>query len=194
MFDPRHKIILTGYRATGKSSVGPLLAQRLGLDFLDMDGLIEERAGCRIRELVASRGWDHFRALERDLLAELVSRGNAVISTGGGAILHQGVWPQLAQTGLVVWLAADIDTICRRLQGDGKSSSQRPSLTGADIYTEVALVLAEREPLYAKGSHLTIDTSAKSVAEIVARIEEALADEDFLRRVQEALPKTHLYC
>ncbi|MGV1100854.1 shikimate kinase [Thiovibrio sp. JS02] len=194
MFDPRHKIILTGYRATGKSSIGLLLAERLQLEFIDMDELIEAREGSPIREIVAERGWDYFRALERDLLAELVCRKNVVISTGGGAILHQGVWQQIQQTGLSVWLSADIDTICRRLADDAKSSGQRPSLTGTDIYTEVALVLAERDPLYEKGSHLTIDTSDKTAEQIVAIIEQALADEKFLRKVKASLPKSHIYC
>jgi len=194
MFEPKHKIILTGYRATGKSSIGLLLAEHLGLEFIDMDALIEARAGRQIREIVADKGWDHFRSVERDLLAELVCSKNVVISTGGGAILHQGVWQQLYQTGLTVWLTADIDTICKRLQEDAASNSQRPSLTGTDIYTEVALVLADRDPLYQKGSHLTIDTSNKTVAQIVEIIEKALKDEAFLRKVEASLPKSPIYC
>lgn len=194
MFDPKRKIILTGYRATGKSTVGTMLAEHLNLEFVDMDELIEAREGCAIKEMVAEHGWDYFRSLERDLLAELVCRKNIVISTGGGAILHQGVWAQMFTTGLCVWLTADIDTICRRLATDKKSGEQRPSLTGADIFTEVAMVLAERDPLYEKGSHLAVDTSNKTEAEIVAFIEKALADEEFLRSIEDSLPKEHFYC
>ena len=194
MFDPKNKIILTGYRGTGKSSIGLLLAERRNLEFLDMDEYIEARAGCSIRDMVAENGWDHFRSLERDLLAELVCRKNIVVATGGGAILHQGIWKQIFVTGLSVWLTADIDTICERLHGDNKSDEQRPSLTGADIYSEVAMVLAERDPLYEKGSHIAIDTSDKSAEEIVAVIEELLDDDDRLKSIEDSLPKEPIYC
>ena len=194
MFTPRRKIILTGYRATGKTMVGLTLAQHLNLDFIDMDEMLEAKAGQSIRQIVAKQGWGQFRLLERDLLAEMICRKDVVISTGGGAILHQGVWNLLRQTGLTVWLTADIDTICRRLAEDGNSSSQRPTLTGSDIYAEVAQVLAEREPLYKKGSHLTVDTSNKTAGEIVHIIETALGDDEFLRNVEASLPKDPIFC
>lgn len=189
-----HKIILTGYRATGKSAVGRLLADRLGLSFFDMDSCLEERAGRPIRQLVAEHGWEQFRELERNLLAELVDQTGMVISTGGGAILHQESWRRLSRTGLVVWLTADIDTICRRLTEDSNSVEQRPSLTGADICTEAAMVLAEREPLYAKGSHLSITTDDNTVEQIVLLIEQALADHAFLAGVQASFPDDPIYC
>ncbi|MFA7384011.1 MAG: shikimate kinase [Desulfurivibrionaceae bacterium] len=194
MFIPRRKIILTGYRATGKTLVGLMLAQRLTLDFIDMDEMLEARAGQPISQFVAQQGWGEFRLLERDLLAEMICRKDAVISTGGGAILHQEIWNLLRQTGLVIWLTADIDTICRRLSEDEKSASQRPSLTEADIYLEAAQILAEREPLYKKGSHLTVDTSNKTAGEIVHLIELALGDDEFLRTVEASLPKDHIFC
>jgi len=194
MFTPRRKIILTGYRATGKTVVGLMLAQHLNLDFIDMDELIEARAGQPIRQIVAQQGWGQFRLLERDLLAEMICRKDVVLSTGGGAILQQDIWYLLRQTGLTVWLTADIDTICRRLSEDGKSASQRPSLTDADIYVEVAQVLAEREPLYEKGSHIAVDTSDKTSEEIVHIIEKTLEDDEFLRTVEASLPKDPIYC
>jgi shikimate kinase len=194
MFIPHRKIILTGYRATGKTLVGLMLAQRLHLDFIDMDEMLQERAGRPIRELVAQQGWDHFRLLERDLLAGLVDLKDVVISTGGGAILHQKIWNRLQQTGLTVWLTADIDTICRRLTQDEKSAGQRPTLTDANICVEAAHVLAEREPLYKKGSHLSVDTSNKTAGEIVHLIELALGDDAFLRTVEASLPKAPHNC
>lgn len=189
MFTPRTKIILTGYRATGKTLVGLMLAENLNLEFIDMDELLATRAGLSIREIVADRGWDHFRMLERTLLAELVDRKNAVISTGGGAILHQDIWDLLRQTGLVVWLTADPDTICRRLANDEKSTDQRPSLTGANLYREATQVLAEREPLYRKGSHLVVDTGDRTVGEVAYLIEKTIWDDNFLREVEASLPK-----
>ena len=194
MFIPRRKIILTGYRGTGKTLVGLMLAERLNLDFIDMDEILEARAGQTIHQLVAQQGWGQFRLLERDLLAEMICRKGVAISTGGGAILHQEIWNLLQQTGLTVWLTADIDTICRRLAEDEKSAGQRPSLTEADIYLEVAQVLAEREPLYEKGSHLAVDTSNKTAGEIVHLIELTLGDDEFLRTVEASLPKDPIFC
>jgi shikimate kinase len=194
MFTPRRKIILTGYRATGKTLVGLTLAEHLHLDFIDMDELLVARAGQSIRQIVAEQGWGQFRLLERDLLAEMICRKDAVISTGGGAILHQDIWNLLRQTGLTVWLTADIDTICRRLAEDANSAEQRPTLTDSDLYVEVAQVLAERDPLYEKGSHLTVDTSNKTAGEIVHIIETAVGDDGFLRDVEASLPKDPIFC
>jgi shikimate kinase len=167
-------IILTGYRATGKSAVGRLLAQRLGRTFLDTDRLIEERQGCTIKELVAAHGWPYFREVENKLLDELAGGTGLVIATGGGAILHRQAWAALRASGLVVWLTADRETICRRLEADGVTEVQRPSLTGQGIDKEVAGVLAEREPLYREGSDLAIDTACRSPEEVAREIEGAL--------------------
>ena len=132
MTEQKRKIILSGYRATGKSTVGRLLAERLNIGFIDMDEVLVARHG-EISDLVRERGWDYFRAWEKELLEELVASCEVVISTGGGAVLHQDVWRELKETGLVVWLTADLETICCRLDADSDSGSQRPSLTGGDI-------------------------------------------------------------
>lgn len=166
----KRKIILMCYRATGKSVVGKKLAARLGLDFIDMDREIEARQACSIRQMVAEQGWDFFRSRERQLLAELVPRDAVVVATGGGAVLHQDIWPQLMASSFCVWLTADRHTICRRLANDGVTSGQRPSLTGDDICTEVGKVLGEREPLYRAGSHLAVDTANQTPDEAAAAI------------------------
>ena len=170
----RRKIILTGYRATGKSVVGRLLADRLEVSFIDMDDVLTARYG-EISEVVKEHGWDYFRTREKELLAELTAAREVVISAGGGAVMHGDEWQALKDTGLVVWLTADLETICRRLGADPLSDSQRPSLTGEDIRTEAARVLAEREPLYRQGSHLEID-SIRPAPEVAAEIEKALSE------------------
>lgn len=172
MIMKKPKIILSGYRATGKSTIGRLLAERLDVGFIDMDEVLADRHG-EISYLVKERGWDYFRTRERELLEELVGHREVVISTGGGAVVHQEIWRMLKETGLVVWLTADLNTICQRLDADAVSESQRPSLTGSDIKVEAAKVLAEREPLYREGAHLIID-STRPVEEVVAEIESAL--------------------
>ncbi|MDH5297583.1 MAG: shikimate kinase [Desulfobulbaceae bacterium] len=168
------KIILTGYRATGKSTVGRLLARRLSIDFLDMDKEIEARAGTTIREMVASHGWPYFREMERALLAELAGRDRLVIATGGGAVIHGEEWQRLKDTGLVVWLTADPATIGLRLAGDHVTAAQRPSLTGSGTGREIESVLAQRTPLYQQGSHLAVDTVGRTLEEIAALILAAL--------------------
>ncbi|MDA3971779.1 MAG: shikimate kinase AroL [Desulfobulbaceae bacterium] len=152
-------IILIGYRATGKTTVGRLLADRLGFSFVDVDQAIEQQEGRCIADMVQQHGWDYFRQREKEMLVELADQKNHVIATGGGAILHQDIWPSLKQSGLVIWLKADIQTICRRLANDAVSDSQRPSLTGEDIQQEVSPVLRERTPLYETSSHLTLDAT-----------------------------------
>ncbi len=152
-------IVLIGYRATGKTSVGKLLAQKLDRPFVDVDQAVEKKAGESISAMVAAKGWDFFRAEEKDMLLELTSNPGQVIACGGGAILHQDIWPQLKKVSFVVWLKADVDTICRRLAGDQATQGQRPSLSGQDIYSEVSGILAKRTPLYAGGCHLELDAT-----------------------------------
>ncbi|MBU0481062.1 MAG: shikimate kinase [Proteobacteria bacterium] len=166
------KIILTGYRATGKSSVGKMVAELTGYEFIDMDKVLEGRFG-KISDLVAEKGWDFFRAREKELLVELTGTTGKVIATGGGAILHQEVWDRFKASGWVVWLTSDLESICSRLAVDPASPGQRPSLTGADIREEAAAVLAAREPLYREGSHLEVDSN-RPLDQVVAEIMAAL--------------------
>ncbi|MBA3014957.1 MAG: shikimate kinase [Proteobacteria bacterium] len=174
-------IILIGYRATGKTTVGQELATHLGLRFIDMDHEVEQRQGRSISEMVADQGWSYFRRLERELLEELLGWRDVVISTGGGVILNQDLWPRVKASGLVVWLTADRKTICQRLLGDDQTASQRPSLTGSDPFAEIAQVLAQREPLYRAGSHLEVDTGCLGLDEIISLI---------VNRVRELYPMT----
>ena len=161
------KIILIGYRATGKSTVGKLLAAKLSFDFVDMDKLIEARENTQISDMVDKKGWPYFRNKEKHLLEELINQeNNLVIATGGGAILHQEIWSKVMAAGMVVWLMADKATICARLAGDSRTSSQRPSLTGSGTEQEVTSVLTEREPLYKAGCHITVDTGTKDIVQI----------------------------
>jgi len=165
------KIFLIGYRATGKTTVGKLLSSQLFFEFVDMDKVIEARENTPIREMVDRYGWDYFRNKEYRLLEELIlQHNNLVVATGGGAILHQEIWPKVMAAGMVVWLTADLETICSRLADDPKTTSQRPSLTGNGTAQEIASVLAERKPLYQAGSHLSIDTGNKTIPEIVETV------------------------
>ena len=172
MEQKKRNIILTGYRATGKTTVGKLLASQLGFSFIDTDQEIESSYGAPISQIVASHGWDYFRKLEKELLEGLVHTENQVIATGGGAILLQDTWQQLRESAFIVWLTADIETICRRLASHSATSSQRPSLTGMDIFEEVEAVLLERSPLYETGSDIKIQ-SEKPLNDVTEEITKA---------------------
>jgi shikimate kinase len=138
-------IVLIGYRGSGKSTVGRLLAARLGRELVSTDAEIVKRAQRAIPEIVAQEGWEYFRDLESDICRELVSRDQLVIDTGGGAILRAQNVEALKKNGTVFWLTASVETIAKRIGGD----NQRPSLTGTKSFVdEIQDVLRERAPMY----------------------------------------------
>src|SRR5512141_909374 len=99
-------LILIGYRGTGKSTVGEILARRLGWDLKCLDGLIIARAGMSIPAIVENHGWDWFRDLESRVLADVVAADRQVLDCGGGIILRAENRKALKQSGKVVWLTA----------------------------------------------------------------------------------------
>ena len=125
-------IVLMGYRGTGKSTVGRLLAARLGREFVSTDAEIVKRAQRTIPEIVAQEGWEYFRDLESDICRELASRDQLVIDTGGGAILRAQNVEALKKNSTVFWLMASVETIAKRIGGD----NQRPSLTGTKSFVD----------------------------------------------------------
>ena len=160
-------LVLIGYRGAGKSTVGRLVAERLGLNTLGFDAEIVRRAGKSIPEIVRDEGWERFRDLESALVRESVSLDGWLFDTGGGVVERPENVALLRRCGPVVWLRADVETIVRRIGGD----DQRPSLTGARSFTdEVAQVLARRTPLYSAAADREVDTSRLTVDEAVTAI------------------------
>jgi shikimate kinase len=174
MNEKAKNIVLTGFRATGKSLVGKMLAERLGYAFIDADNVLCERLGGSIANIVARHGWASFRQAERALLAEVPAMVRTVLATGGGAIEHQEQWQRLSDCCYIVWLEADAATLRQRMGDDPNSAGQRPSLTGRPIQDEIAELLQKREPLYSAGSDLRLDTAAHGPAALVDRIISAL--------------------
>ena len=157
-------IVLIGYRGTGKSTVGKLLAARLGRELVSTDAEIIKRAKRTIPEIVTQEGWEYFRNLESDICRELASRDKLVIDTGGGAILRAQNVEALKKNGTVFWLTASVETIGKRIGGD----NQRPSLTGAKSFVdEIQEVLRERTPNYQAAADYTIATDDRSVNQLV---------------------------
>lgn len=164
-------VTLIGYRATGKTTVAPALAARLGWTFVDADQEIERVAGQSIKEIFAAEGEPGFRARERAELDRLLQSSRLVLSAGGGAVLNPETRAQMRQSGPVVWLQASVDTIVARMQGDAATASRRPALTDAtDPRVEVARLLAVREPLYAGTATIVVPTEGRTVADIVETI------------------------
>lgn len=163
-------IVLIGYRGTGKTAVGKGLADRLGLAFCDADDLVEERIGQSIEEIVAKKGWEFFREHEQTVIRELSGTDGTVIATGGGAVLNPENVMLLKQNGRLIWLIADPDTVIARMQADAGSWQRRPSLTGGSPEDETGAVMAARNPFYREAADLSVDTSGKTVDQIVDAI------------------------
>ena len=119
-------IVLIGYRGTGKSTVGKVVATRLGRTVVSTDAEVVKRAGQPISQIVAQHGWDHFRDIESEVCRDLSARDGLVIDTGGGIILRSQNVDALKKTGTLFWLNASVETITKRIGRD----TQRPSLTG----------------------------------------------------------------
>lgn len=164
------RLILIGYRGTGKTTVGRLVAARLGWAFVDSDEQIEAATGQTIAGLFASEGEEGFRNREAAVLAELCGRDRVVLATGGGAVLRAENRQRLRAAGFVVWLTAPAEVIWHRLQNDPLGGQRRPNLTAAGGPDEVRTLLATRTPLYRDLADLTIETHTRSPEAVVDAI------------------------
>lgn len=161
---------LVGYRGSGKTSVGRMLAGLAKRGFLDSDAVLENEIGSTIAKFFEQRGEPAFRALESELLHRLVRENTgAVIATGGGAVLRAENRAVLRAHGIVVWLNASPATIAERLEAD---PGGRPSLTGRGLIGEIDEVLRDRAPIYRSVSDLVVETDGREPIEIAAEIEQ----------------------
>ncbi len=160
-------IFIIGYRCTGKSSTGAKLAKKLGFDFIDADIMLVEKYKSTISDIVAQKGWDAFRKMEKDVTGNICKLNNVVVATGGGVILDPENIDAIKKSGIVIWLCAEPDTIYRRISGDEKTDEFRPSLTDKGLYKEVEETLDFRKPLYTKAMDFYIDTDNIDIDEVV---------------------------
>jgi shikimate kinase len=161
----KRNIILCGFMATGKSTIGKRLAAKMQRRFLDMDALIEEETGMTIPQIFASQGEPAFRALESGLVDRITEWTGYVIATGGGTIVNPQNLEKLKRCGVVISLTADIQTILRRT-GEGDS---RPMLQGGDKSERIRQLLELRGPFYAQAD-IVLDTSALSIDQVVKNL------------------------
>ncbi len=166
----RRNIIVTGFMATGKSSVGRRLAIRLGYDFLDLDTLIAAEAGMSISQIFANQGEDSFRALESRMVDRVAGRAGCVVATGGGTIVNPRNLEALKRSGVVISLTADPDTILSRVG----PVDDRPMLWGGDTRERIRLLLEQRAQAYARAD-LIVDASAQAIDSVVNHILDFLA-------------------
>lgn len=165
-----NRVYLTGYRGTGKTTVGQMIASRLSTQCIDLDEVIEKAAKRTIREIFATDGEAAFRDWETRCLQGLDTDDGRVISLGGGAILREINRQCIRQTGVCIWLTASASTIADRITADQTTSDRRPALTELSVTDEIASVLAEREPLYRDASDWAIATDGHAPMEIADAI------------------------
>jgi shikimate kinase len=157
------KIILIGYRCTGKTSVGKRIAERLGMPFCDTDELIQAEAGMTIAEIIAAGGWEAFRQRERAIINTLPSSSWEIIAVGGGAVMDAENRRVLKQLGSCVWLTADVKTIVERMRADQDSDAKRPPLSRDGLEEETLVILRERTPLYEALADFVVATIGKQI-------------------------------
>jgi shikimate kinase len=158
---------------TGKTAVGREIARLLGRPFLDTDALIVEAAGQSISEIFADAGERRFRELERAAIAEACAVSDAVVATGGGAMLDPENRARMKAAGPVVCLHADEDTILGRVGGD----TTRPLLLGGDTRERLRALRAERTAAYATADH-HVETAGRSISEVAEHVIDLVAAAD----------------
>ncbi|ABS56080.1 shikimate 5-dehydrogenase [Methanoregula boonei 6A8] len=158
------RIVLFGYRGTGKTAIGTVLAQKLGVPFLDTDALVEQQAGRTIPEIFRDSGEAGFRAREREAVSGLPDR-DAIIATGGGVVMDPANMEHLRKESVCVLLSADPNVIGHRL-----AHAPRPALTSLSPTDEITAMLKHRRPAYAAAADFCIDTGRTTAGEAAEKI------------------------
>ncbi len=156
-------VFLVGLMGSGKTTIGRLLARKLGMRFIDSDHEIEARTGATIPWIFEIEGEECFRRREADVIRDLCGQEGIVLATGGGAILNDASRALLRERGTIVYLRASIHSILARTSHD----KNRPLLQTADPRRKLEELLAHREPLYAEMAHLVVDTGRPNVQSMV---------------------------
>ena len=163
---PEKILILTGFMGSGKSTVGTVLAERLGYRFIDLDAEIVADAGCSINAIFASDGEQEFRTMESSQLEKVLSTcGGAVVATGGGAVISAQNRMLMRKRGVVINLKVTLQQVLARLKG----CNNRPLLAGDGATERAQRLMSDREQFYADAD-IRIDTDGKSVEDVATEI------------------------
>lgn len=169
--EPSHaqrNIVLVGFMGSGKSTIARVLHQRLGYPVVEMDQMLEERAGKPISRIFEEDGEEVFRGMESALLRELDDRASPsqIISTGGGVVGRAENRELLRKLGYVVWLKIPVETVLERTA----RTRHRPLLNTENPEEKVRVLMEKREPLYEEVAHLSLETSGLSSDEVATGI------------------------
>jgi len=162
-------IILVGFMGTGKTAVGRVLAKRLGLRFVDMDDIIEEREGMKISEIFDKKGEGYFRHAESKVARDIALQSGLVVAAGGGAVIDEENVRNLKSNGIMFCLVATPETIFDRTKGH----SHRPLLNVSDPKEKIAELMTKRAEYYARADY-RVDTGNLSVDGVAERIMELI--------------------
>ncbi len=172
--DKQHSLIfLTGFSGSGKSTIGPLLANSLGYEFVDLDQVIEKDAGKTITRIFAENGEEYFRSLEKRTLEGIIVKNDMVISLGGGVLENDQSYALIQKSGTMVYLKSPVRTLARRLG----NKIDRPLLMGEqgkklsreEIEEKIATILAKRETRY-ETAEITVETDIKRIGSTVEEL------------------------
>lgn len=161
------RVVLLGFMGAGKSTVGPLLAARLGWRFVDLDHEIERREGRTVAAIFERQGEPRFRALEAQCTIELAGEPEVVLAPGGGWITTPGNLHRLGPGTLTVWLQVTAEEALARI---GRDRAARPLLSAPDPHTAAARLLLQRERLY-RQADIAVPTNGRTADEVAHEIE-----------------------
>jgi shikimate kinase len=178
----RDRVYLTGFMGSGKSTVGPILANTIGYEFVDLDRVIEEVEGVTVAEVFRLRGEVHFRDREREAIARLSREPGRVVALGGGALVDPVNFETVIATGILVYLRLPKDVLLRRLEHREDRPLLRDAaggrLSGDEMRERFEALYRIREPLYARAD-LILDADERHVGVTVDRLARLLVP--FLR-------------
>ena len=178
-------IFLTGFSGSGKSTIGPLLANSLGYDFLDLDKEIERLAGKSINEIFAEEGEAHFRALELDVLEGIIDTKELIVSLGGGVLQNDRCFSLIIASGTLVYLYSSPEALAKRLS----HKTDRPLMKGdsgerlsrEELEKKILALLEKREPRY-KTARIIVETDTKRIGSTVEELTRKI--ERYVRRAK----------
>ena len=179
-------VVLIGYRATGKSTVGRILSAKLKIAFWDADAMLEKSMAMPVKEIVALHGWDFFRAKEKETIKYVTQKEDGVIATGGGVVLDQENVNLLKQAGMIVWINAPLKDIIERLKKDAQSAAIRPQFTSGNVAQETIDMMKERLPLYEAAADYIVDTADKNAKQVAEEIYQYLRKSGNLAKISKS--------
>lgn len=162
----KHNIALIGPMASGKTTIGKLLAKELGWNFVDCDQYIEFQEGMTVAEIFQEKGEDYFRKQEEHAIAQLARNQNIILATGGGTVKSKQSRLLLKQNCFVIYLEVSIDDQLSRTQDD----LSRPLINVDDRRSKLELLQQERTPLYQEIADKTISSSLNGTKEILIQL------------------------